>query len=85
MAGTGARPFRVGFQVWGQHLTWAELMAVGHDIEWVGFDSLWSNDHFYPVVGSGDKVGGGRPSRGDGPFTLPGVLYRTVGVVAAAN
>lgn len=46
------RRLRVGFQVWGQFVGWAELMAVGRDIERLGFDSLWSNDHFYPAAGA---------------------------------
>jgi alkanesulfonate monooxygenase SsuD/methylene tetrahydromethanopterin reductase-like flavin-dependent oxidoreductase (luciferase family) len=43
-----ARRLRLGFQVWGQYVTWPELMAAGHDIDELGFDELWSNDHFLP-------------------------------------
>lgn len=57
-------PLRVGFQVWGQQVTWPELMAAGQAIEALGFDSLFSNDHFYPVVGGPDGPVTGQ----DGPI-----------------
>jgi alkanesulfonate monooxygenase SsuD/methylene tetrahydromethanopterin reductase-like flavin-dependent oxidoreductase (luciferase family) len=41
---------RIGFQVWGQYVTWDELMAIGHDIDAMGFDELWANDHFLPPI-----------------------------------
>jgi alkanesulfonate monooxygenase SsuD/methylene tetrahydromethanopterin reductase-like flavin-dependent oxidoreductase (luciferase family) len=44
---------RIGFQVWGQHIAWQELMAMGARIDELGFDSLWSNDHLLPVAGGG--------------------------------
>jgi alkanesulfonate monooxygenase SsuD/methylene tetrahydromethanopterin reductase-like flavin-dependent oxidoreductase (luciferase family) len=56
-------PLRVGFQVWGQHATWAGLMAEARSIEALGFASLWANDHFWPAAGaaapSRDGVPGG--------------------------
>lgn len=62
---SGERPLpRIGFQVWGQEVAWPELMAAGREIERLGFDSLWSNDHFYPVVGGPDGPVTGR----DGPI-----------------
>jgi alkanesulfonate monooxygenase SsuD/methylene tetrahydromethanopterin reductase-like flavin-dependent oxidoreductase (luciferase family) len=42
---------RLGFQVWGQHVSWADLMDVGGAIDAMGFEGLWSNDHLIPVVG----------------------------------
>ena len=36
---------RIGFQVWGQFVDWSELMAIGREIDELGFDELWSNDH----------------------------------------
>ena len=44
---------RLGFQVWGQYVTWPELMAIGHEIDELGFDELWSNDHFFPQAAAG--------------------------------
>jgi len=45
---------RIGFQVWGQYVTWDELMAIGHDIDAMGFEELWANDHFLPPVPGAD-------------------------------
>jgi alkanesulfonate monooxygenase SsuD/methylene tetrahydromethanopterin reductase-like flavin-dependent oxidoreductase (luciferase family) len=48
----GSQPLRISFQVWGQYVSWRELMDVGKAIEEMGFDGLWSNDHLLPVIGS---------------------------------
>jgi alkanesulfonate monooxygenase SsuD/methylene tetrahydromethanopterin reductase-like flavin-dependent oxidoreductase (luciferase family) len=47
---------RIGFQVWGQFVTWPDLMAAGRRIEELGFDSLYSNDHLLPVAGGGPQA-----------------------------
>jgi alkanesulfonate monooxygenase SsuD/methylene tetrahydromethanopterin reductase-like flavin-dependent oxidoreductase (luciferase family) len=47
------RRLRIGFQVWSQFVTWPELMAIGHEIDELGFDELWSNDHFFPQAAAG--------------------------------
>ena len=47
------RRLRLGFQVWGQYVAWPELMAAGRDIDELGFDELWSNDHFLPQAAGG--------------------------------
>lgn len=47
---------RMGFQVWAQFVTWERLMAVGREIEVLGFDGLWSNDHLVPLAGGPDGV-----------------------------
>jgi alkanesulfonate monooxygenase SsuD/methylene tetrahydromethanopterin reductase-like flavin-dependent oxidoreductase (luciferase family) len=44
---------RIGFQVWSQYVTWPELMAIGRDIDHLGFDELWSNDHLLPQAAGG--------------------------------
>ncbi len=49
---------RLGFQVWSQQVAWPELMAMGHDIDELGFDELWSNDHFMPQA-AGEAVADG--------------------------
>lgn len=49
----GPTRLRLGFQVWSQYVTWPELMAIGHDIDELGFDELWSNDHFFPQAAAG--------------------------------
>lgn len=44
---------RIGFQVWSQYVSWPELMAIGRDIDELGFDELWSNDHLLPQAAGG--------------------------------
>jgi alkanesulfonate monooxygenase SsuD/methylene tetrahydromethanopterin reductase-like flavin-dependent oxidoreductase (luciferase family) len=47
------RRLRLGFQVWSQYVTWPELMAIGREIDELGFDELWSNDHLLPQAAGG--------------------------------
>ncbi len=47
-------PIRLGFQVWGQAISWADLMASGPRIEALGFASLFANDHLMPILGDAD-------------------------------
>jgi len=47
-------PIRLGFQVWGQSVTWPDLMAAGERVEAMGFSSLWANDHVMPILGDAD-------------------------------
>ena len=47
----------IGLQVWASHVGWADLMTAGRSIDAMGFESLWSNDHFVPVVGPETKFG----------------------------
>ena len=47
-------PIRIGFQVWGQSIGWADLMATGQQIEALGFASLFANDHLMPILGNAD-------------------------------
>ena len=56
---------RVGFQVWGQFVTWPDLMRIGTAIDELGFDELWSNDHFLPLVAG----------PGDSPPEVPGPVF----------
>jgi alkanesulfonate monooxygenase SsuD/methylene tetrahydromethanopterin reductase-like flavin-dependent oxidoreductase (luciferase family) len=48
-----AGPLRIGFQVWSQYVSWSELMAIGGEIDELGFDELWSNDHLLPQAAGG--------------------------------
>jgi len=68
----------MGFQVWGQYVSWADLMEMGRRIDELGFDSLWSNDHLLPVAGGGPEAL--ELERGpvwDGWMTLAGWAERT--------
>jgi alkanesulfonate monooxygenase SsuD/methylene tetrahydromethanopterin reductase-like flavin-dependent oxidoreductase (luciferase family) len=47
-------PIRIGFQIWGQAVTWADLMAAGERVEALGFASLFANDHLMPILGDAD-------------------------------
>jgi alkanesulfonate monooxygenase SsuD/methylene tetrahydromethanopterin reductase-like flavin-dependent oxidoreductase (luciferase family) len=49
-------PIRIGFQIWSMGIAWDELMAAGARIEAAGFDSLFANDHFMPVLGDADGL-----------------------------
>ena len=49
-----ADPIRIGFQVWGQAVSWADLMATGERVEALGFASLFANDHLMPILGDAD-------------------------------
>ena len=78
--GTWSTPgrLRLGFQVWGQFVSWGELMEMGRRIDELGFDSLWSNDHLLPVAGGGPQAQ--EIDRGpvwDGWMTLAGWAERT--------
>jgi len=37
--------------MWAQHVSWRALVDAAVAIESRGFDSLWSNDHFFPIAG----------------------------------
>ena len=52
--GSSSDPIRLGFQIWGQHATWDELMRAGEQVEAAGFASLWANDHMMPIHGDAD-------------------------------
>jgi alkanesulfonate monooxygenase SsuD/methylene tetrahydromethanopterin reductase-like flavin-dependent oxidoreductase (luciferase family) len=69
---------RIGFQVWGQAVSWPELATTARDIERLGFDSLWSNDHLCLAAGPDAAA----PDAPDGPFlegwmTLAGFAAET--------
>jgi probable F420-dependent oxidoreductase len=44
-------PIRVGVQLAPQHCTYEQLAAAAVQAEALGFDSLWTWDHFYPMYG----------------------------------
>lgn len=46
----------IGFQLWGQAASWAQLMDAARAVEAAGLDSVWSNDHFVPLAGSPDGI-----------------------------
>jgi F420-dependent oxidoreductase-like protein len=44
-------PIRFGVQAAPQQVSWAELREVWQEVEALGFDTLWVNDHLLPSVG----------------------------------
>lgn len=45
-------PIRLGALCWNQYTDWPSLLAAGRRAERLGFDTLWTWDHLYPIVGN---------------------------------
>src|SRR5262245_31794253 len=45
---------RFGALCWNQYTEWQPFLDAGIRAERVGFHSLWTWDHLYPIVGSSD-------------------------------
>jgi len=45
-------PLRLGALCWNQYTDWPPLLAAGQRADRLGYDTLWTWDHLYPVVGS---------------------------------
>jgi alkanesulfonate monooxygenase SsuD/methylene tetrahydromethanopterin reductase-like flavin-dependent oxidoreductase (luciferase family) len=43
---------RLGALCWNQYTDWPSLLAAGRRADELGYDSLWTWDHLYPIVGS---------------------------------
>ncbi len=43
---------RLGALCWNQYTTWPDLLEAGRRADRLGFDTLWTWDHLYPIVGS---------------------------------
>ncbi|HKY89259.1 MAG TPA: LLM class flavin-dependent oxidoreductase, partial [Candidatus Limnocylindrales bacterium] len=48
-------PFKIGLLPWPQATDWASLLDVGRRIDRAGYDSLWTWDHLYAIVGPPDQ------------------------------
>jgi len=48
----GSGKIQLGALPWPQYTDWASLRAAGIRAEELGYDSLWTWDHLYPIVGS---------------------------------
>ena len=42
---------KFGILAWPQYTDWASLERVGERVDQLGYDSLWTWDHLYPIVG----------------------------------
>lgn len=49
---TQPRPFRLGVLIWNQYTDWPSFRDIGAKADRLGYDNLWTWDHFYPIVGS---------------------------------
>lgn len=45
---------KLGALCWNQYTDWPSLLEAGRRAERLGYDSLWTWDHLYPIVGSPD-------------------------------
>jgi alkanesulfonate monooxygenase SsuD/methylene tetrahydromethanopterin reductase-like flavin-dependent oxidoreductase (luciferase family) len=45
-------PFRLGANCWNQYTDWPSWLGAMQQADTLGFDSIWTWDHVYPIVGS---------------------------------
>ena len=45
---------KIGALCWNQYTDWPDLLAAGIRADRLGYTSLWTWDHLYPIVGSAD-------------------------------
>jgi F420-dependent oxidoreductase-like protein len=43
---------KIGALCWNQYTDWSQLLEVGVRADALGYDTLWTWDHLYPIVGS---------------------------------
>jgi F420-dependent oxidoreductase-like protein len=49
--GAARQPLRLGALCWNQYTAWPALLEAGQRADRLGYDSLWTWDHLYPIVG----------------------------------
>ena len=73
----------IGANCWNQHTAWPDLLGAGIRADTLGYDTLWTWDHLYPIVG--DEHG---PSF-EGWLTITAWAARTervrIGLMVGAN
>jgi alkanesulfonate monooxygenase SsuD/methylene tetrahydromethanopterin reductase-like flavin-dependent oxidoreductase (luciferase family) len=45
---------KIGANCWNQHTTWPQLLHAGIQADQLGYDTLWTWDHLYPILGDGN-------------------------------
>jgi len=45
-------PLKLGINSWNQYTDWPSFLAAQQRADRLGFDSIWTWDHLYPIVGS---------------------------------
>jgi alkanesulfonate monooxygenase SsuD/methylene tetrahydromethanopterin reductase-like flavin-dependent oxidoreductase (luciferase family) len=51
---TKVAPVRIGVLVWNQYTDWPSMRGVAIAADRMGYDSLWTWDHLFPIVGSSE-------------------------------
>ena len=78
-----ANDIKVGVLPWGQGTDWPSLLEVGRRADELGYDSLWTWDHLYPIQGDW------RAPIFEGYMTLAGwagvTSHVTLGLMVGAN
>ncbi len=46
------QPLRFGANLWNQYTDWPDFLDAARTVDRAGFDTLWTWDHLYPIVGS---------------------------------
>jgi len=44
-------PIRTGVLVWNQYTDWPAMRDIARRVDDLGYDSLWTWDHLYPIIG----------------------------------
>jgi alkanesulfonate monooxygenase SsuD/methylene tetrahydromethanopterin reductase-like flavin-dependent oxidoreductase (luciferase family) len=74
---------KLGALVWPQYSDWQSLQETGALVDRLGYDSLWTWDHLYPIVGDPDGP------MFEGYMTLAGWAHKTeqarLGLMVGAN
>jgi len=47
-------PAKAGVLVWNQYTDWPAMLHIGQRADALGYDSLWTWDHLYPILGDPD-------------------------------
>lgn len=47
-----SNPVRLGALIWNQYTTWPGMLEAGIRADALGYDTLWTWDHLYPIVGN---------------------------------
>ena len=47
-----AKPIRLGANCWNQYTDWPAFLDAQRRADSLGFDSIWTWDHLYPIIGS---------------------------------
>ena len=45
-------PIKVGVLAWNQYTDWPSMQRLAQRSDELGYDSLWTWDHLYPIVGN---------------------------------